>query len=130
MSYIETTDIKHSKLASKVGATDITDTDAWFEVFVLSKNVEVSEIPATLNDEVKTMLIYKTSMDIAERYIGINPRQRARGESGLSDTYEDLFKHFQKQYMTYRNKMNRELILNVINDQTDLVGDGIELYRS
>jgi len=130
MSYIATTDIKHSKLASKVGATDITDLDAWFEVFVLSKNVEVSEIPVTLNDEVKTMLIYKCSMDIAERYIGINPRQRARGEGGLKDTYKDLFNHFQKQYMTYRNKMNRELILNEINEQTDLIGDGIELIRS
>ena len=130
MAYIATTDIKHAKLASKVSADDITDLDNWFETFVLTKNVNVADIPATLHDEVKTMLIYKCSMDIAERYIGINPRQRARGEAGLEDPYEYLFNHFQKQFFIYRDKMNYELILNEINEETDTVGDDCELFRS
>jgi len=130
MSYIETTDIKHAKIASKVGADDITDTDNWFETYVLTKNVEVDEIADPLHDEVKTMLIYKCSRDVAERYIGINPKQRGAGESGLIDPYEKLFNHFDKQYQLYRNKMNRELIINDINEETDTVGDGVELFRA
>jgi len=129
MAYIETTDIKHAKIASVVQAADITDVDNWFETYVLTKNVEVSEIPATLHDEVKTMLIYKCSMDIAERYIYVNGRQVNRGGTNQNDIYLDLFKHFQKQFFMYRDKMSREMILNDIQDEVDTVGDGVELFR-
>ena len=130
MSYIATTDIKHAKLASKVVADDITDLDNWFETFVLTKNVEVADIPVTLHDEVKTMLINKCSMDIAQRFIGINPIQRARGQAGLEDPYLFLYEFFKKEFFIYRDKMNEEMILNDINEETDTVGDDVELFRS
>jgi len=130
MSYIEKTDVKHSKLASKVSDDDIIDLDNWFENFVLSKGLLVSEIASTLNDDVKTMLIYKTSMDVSERYIGINPRAKSRAGGDSKDSYQVLFDHFEGQFLKYRDKMNSDLIINTINNETDTSGDGIELFRS